>query len=53
MRFSRLARRPKVIDGVGRRHPLTSAARPGIGQEKYFGGAMFFTEYSMSAVELA
>src|SRR6516162_11105197 len=44
-----------VTDSVGRRQPLTSAAGPGDSKEDgmHFGGAMFFTEYSMSAVELA
>jgi probable F420-dependent oxidoreductase len=44
-----------VTDSAGWRHRLTSTAEPGASKERdmNFGGAMFFTEYSMSAPELA
>src|SRR5271154_7178944 len=43
------------MDGAGRRHRLTSALGQEIARESgmQFGGAMFFTDYSMSAMELA
>src|SRR5437016_10397142 len=46
----------QVIGGVDRCHRLTSAAGPGnkhTESSMHFGGAMFFTDYSMSAMELA
>src|ERR1700741_3691329 len=44
-----------VTDSTGRRHRLTSASRhdPARERDMHFGGAMFFTDYSMSAPELA
>src|SRR5215831_11506136 len=44
-----------VTDGASRRQPLTSPGSTGDSKESgmHFGGAMFFTDYSMSAPELA
>ena len=44
---------PNVSGGAGRAHRLTSLPGKAWESRMQFGGAMFFTDYSMSAAELA